>query len=254
MNIRLDGKVAIVTGSRQGIGRACAEVLAEAGAAVVINSHQHGEELEKVVETMRANGNKVQAVVADAAQRDGCQKLLDAALELGGSVNILVNNAGGLVKRVTVAEFNEDHFQKVVEINLRTAFLMSHMVIPQMRKQGSGKIINLSSQAAHDGGGPGSAVYSSTKGGIWTFTKSLAKELGPEGIHVNCIAPGFIANTVFHNTFTPKEIHEKIIGKIPLGRHGQPDDVARVVLFLASDLSDYITGQTLEVNGGLYML
>jgi len=254
MNIRLDGKVAIVTGSRQGIGRACAEVLAEAGAAVVINSHQHGEELEKVVETMRANGNKVQAVVADAAQRDGCQKLLDAALELGGSVNILVNNAGGLVKRVPVAEFNEDHFQKVVEINLRTAFLMSHMVIPQMRKQGSGKIINLSSQAAHDGGGPGSAVYSSTKGGIWTFTKSLAKELGPEGIHVNCIAPGFIANTVFHNTFTPKEIHEKIIGKIPLGRHGQPDDVARVVLFLASDLSDYITGQTLEVNGGLYML
>jgi len=254
MNIRLDGKVAIVTGSRQGIGRACAEVLAEAGAAVVINSHQHGEELEKVAETMRANGNKVQAVVADAAQRDGCQKLLDAALELGGSVNILVNNAGGLVKRVPVAEFNEDHFQKVVEINLRTAFLMSHMVIPQMRKQGSGKIINLSSQAAHDGGGPGSAVYSSTKGGIWTFTKSLAKELGPEGIHVNCIAPGFIANTVFHNTFTPKEIHEKIIGKIPLGRHGQPDDVARVVLFLASDLSDYITGQTLEVNGGLYML
>jgi len=254
MDIRLDGKVAIVTGSIQGIGRAIAEALAESGASVVINNHQHGGDLEKVAEAMRAKGSKVQAVEADMTKRDECQKLLDAALELGESIDILVNNAGGLVKRIPVAEFNEDHFQTVVDINLRTAFLMSHMVIPQMKKQGSGKIINLSSQAAHDGGGPGSAAYSSTKGGIWTFTKSLAKELGPDGIHVNCIAPGFIANTVFHNTFTSKETHEKVIGMIPLRRHGQVVDIARVALFLASDLSDYITGQTIEVNGGLYML
>lgn len=254
MDIKLDGKVAIVTGSIQGIGRATAEILAEAGASVVINNHHHREELEKVADEIRGKGGNVQSVVADVTKREDCQKLLDAAMNMGGSVDILVNNAGGLVKRVPVAEFDEGHFQHVVDINLRTAFLMSHMVIPQMKKQGSGKIVNLSSQAAHDGGGPGSAAYSSTKGGIWTFTKSLAKELGPEGIYVNCIAPGFIANTVFHNTFTPKETHEKVIGLIPLRRHGQSEDIARVALFLSSNLSDYITGQTIEVNGGLYML
>jgi len=253
MDIRLDGKVAIVTGSIQGIGLATAEVFAETGASVVINNHRDYMELEKVAQDIRNKGGKVKAVEADVSRRDECQKLLDAALELGGRIDILVNNAGGLVKRVPVAEFTEDYFQTVVDINLRTAFLMSHMVIPQMKKQGSGKIINLSSQAAHDGGGPGSAAYSSTKGGIWTFTKSLAKELGPDGIHVNCIAPGFIANTVFHNTFTSKETHEMIIGMIPLRRHGRAEDVARVALFLASVLSDYITGQTIEVNGGLYM-
>jgi len=254
MDIRLDGKVAIVTGSIQGIGRATAETLASAGAAVVVNNHQNGEELEKVADAIRADGAKAKAVVADMTNREDCQKLADAAMELGGRIDILVNNAGGLVKRVPVAEFDENHFQTVVEINLKTSFLMSHVVIPQMKKQKSGKIINLSSQAAHDGGGPGSAVYSSTKGGIWTFTKSLAKELGPEGIYVNCISPGFIAGTVFHNTFTPKDTHEKVIGNIPLRRHGQSEDIANVALFLASDLSNYITGQTLEVNGGLFML
>jgi 3-oxoacyl-[acyl-carrier protein] reductase len=254
MDIRLDGKVAIVTGSIQGIGRATAEILNESGAAVVINNHRDEDELEKVAAAMRDGGGKVKAVVADVTRREECQKLVDAAMELGGRIDILVNNAGGLVKRIPVADFNEDHFQTVIDINLRSAFMMSHMVMPQMKKQKSGKIINLSSQAAHDGGGPGSAAYSASKGGIWTFTKSLAKELGPEGIHVNCIAPGFIANTVFHNTFTPKETHEKVIGMIPLRRHGQSEDVARVALFLASKLSDYITGQSIEVNGGLYTL
>ncbi len=254
MEISLKGRVAIVTGSSQGIGRAIAEALAASGASVVINSHQNGERLDRVAKEMTEQGFQVKSVVADVSQRVGCQRLLDAAMEFSDSIDILVNNAGGLVKRVPVAEFDEAHFEKVIDSNLRSAFLMSHVVISQMKKQGSGKIIHLSSQAAHDGGGPGSAAYSASKGGIWTFTKSLAKELGPEGIHVNCIAPGFIANTVFHDTFTPKETHENVIGMIPLRRHGQSEDVAGVALFLASNLSDYITGQTLEVNGGLYML
>ena len=254
MDIRLDGKVAIVTGSSQGIGRAAAVALAEAGAAVVFNSHQNSEEIEQAAETIRSRGGNAKAVVADVTNRQECQELINAASEFTGKIDILVNNAGGLVKRIPVAEFSEDHFQKVVDINLKTAFLMSHLVISHMKEQESGRIIHLSSQAAHDGGGAGSAVYSSTKGGIWTLTKSMAKELGPFGICVNCIAPGFIADTVFHNTFTPKEVHEKVIGSIPLGRHGKSEDVANAVLFLASGLSDYITGQTIEVNGGLYML
>ncbi len=253
MDIRLDEKVAIVSGSIQGIGRAIAEILAEAGASVVINNNTKMDELEKVAEGIQKRGGKAKAVLADVTKREESQKLIDAAMELGGRVDILVNNAGGLVKRIPVADFDDAHFTKIIEINLRTAFLLSHLVIDIMKKQKSGKIINLSSQAAHDGGGPGSAAYSSSKGAIWTFTKSLAKELGPDNINVNCIAPGFIANTDFHNTFTPKETHEKLLGIIPLRRHGQAVDIARVALFLASNLSDYITGQSIEVNGGLLM-
>ncbi len=251
MHVNLKDKVAIVTGSIQGIGRTAAETLGEAGAKVIINNHVDGDKLEAVAQEMRDKGGDVKAVVADVTKKESAQKLVDAALEMGG-INILVNNAGGLVKRIPVAEFDQDHFHTVINVNLLSAFIMCNLVIPHMKEQKSGKIINFSSQAAHDGGGPGSAVYSSSKGAIWTMTKSLTKELGPSNINVNCIAPGFIGQTVFHDTFTPKETYEKVIGLIPLRRHGVPQDIANVVLFLASDLSNYITGQTLEVNGGLY--
>jgi len=253
MEIRLEGQVAIVTGSSQGIGRAAAELLAECGAAVVLNSHSSRDKIEAVAEDIRAKGGKVIAVAADASDRVEAQKLVDAAIQLGGRIDILVNNTGGLVKRIPVAEFDEAHFQKVIDINLRSAFMMSHLVLPHMKKQKFGKIINLSSQAAHDGGGAGSAVYSASKGAIWTFTKSLAKEVAPFQIEVNCISPGFIGQTLFHDTFTAKEVHEKVKTLVPLGRHGTPDDVARLILFVASDLCRYITGQSFEINGGLLM-
>jgi len=254
MEISLKNKTAIVTGSSQGIGREIARILASCGANVVINSHQDAERLEQVArEITSETGAQVKAVVADATKREEAQKLIDAALEMGNTIDILVNNAGGLVKRVPVSEFDENHFQTVMDINVKSAFLMSHLVIPYLKKQKHGKIINLSSQAAHDGGGSGSAAYAAAKGAIWTFTKSLAKELAPYKINVNCVSPGFIGYTAFHNTFTPKEVHEKMKDVIPLGRIGEPLDVARTVLFLASELSDYVTGQSLEVNGGLYM-
>jgi 3-oxoacyl-[acyl-carrier protein] reductase len=252
MEIVLKNKVAIVTGSIQGIGRATAEILAANGAAVVVNNHQDPVELEAVAEGIRKNGGKATAVLADITDRSQVQKLVDAALELGG-LDILINNAGGLIKRVPVAEFEDGHFQTVMDVNVKTAFLMSSLVLPQMKKQKSGKIIHFSSQAAHDGGGPGAAAYAASKGAIWTFTKSLAKEVAPFGITVNCVSPGFIANTAFHNTFTSREAHEKMPNVIPQGRLGTVEDVARVVFFLASELSDYMTGQSIEVNGGLYM-
>ncbi len=253
MEIRLENQVAIVTGSIQGIGREIARTLAAAGAGVVINNHQSPDELEKVAEDIRGTGGRCKAVIADLTKKSEAKKLIDAALEMGDGVDILVNNAGGLIKRVPIAEFDDDHFQIVIDVNVRTAFIAANLVIPFMKKKKKGKVINLSSQAAHDGGGPGAAAYAAAKGAIWTFTKSLAKELAPAGITVNCVSPGFIGQTAFHNTFTAKEVHEKMPSMIPLGRAGVPADIAKVVLFLASGLSDYMTGQSLEVNGGLYM-
>ncbi len=253
MKIQLEGKVAVVTGSIQGIGLEIARTLSQAGAAVVINNHQDADTLNAAADEIRSAGGRVEAVIADVTKKDQAQKLMVAAGKLGDGVDILVNNAGGLVKRVPVAEFDDSHFQTVIDVNLKSAFVTSSVVMPDMKKKKAGKVINLSSQAAHDGGGGGAAAYAAAKGGIWTFTKSLAKELAPHGITVNCVSPGFIGNTAFHNTFTPKEVHEKVPSMVPLGRAGEPADIAKVVLFLASPLSDYMTGQTIEVNGGLYM-
>ena len=253
MKIDLTGKVAIVTGSSQGIGRAAVEALVKAGAKVVMNKHNKEKILKAVAkEISDERGGVVVPVLADVTKKEGGQKLIDAALDLGG-VDILVNNAGGLVKRVPVAEFDQAHYYQVMDVNLLSAFLMCNLVLPHMKAKGEGSIINLSSQAAHDGGGPGSAVYASSKGAMWTMTKSLAKEVGPQQVRVNCIAPGFIGQTTFHDTFTPREAHENVEKIVPLRRHGSPEDVANAVLFLASVMSSYITGQTIEVNGGLLM-
>jgi len=252
MKISLEGKVAIVTGSIQGIGKHIAKTFVDCGASVVINNHQDADTLNAVARELAADGGKVKAVIADVTKKKEAQKIIDAALDLGG-IDILVNNAGGLVKRVPIADFDETQFQTVMDLNLKTAFLMSHLVIAHMKSKQSGKIINLSSLAAHDGGGPGAAAYAASKGAVWTFTKSLAKELAPSRVNVNCVSPGFIGETAFHNTFTPKEARDRMPTLIPLGRSGDASDVANVVLFLASHLSDYLTGQTIEINGGLYM-
>lgn len=252
MNISLKNKVAIITGSIQGIGKATAKLFAECGANVVINNNTDGELLESVADEIRQTGVKVKAVLADVTKRDEAQKLIDAAMELGG-IDILVNNAGGLIKRVPIADFDEGHFDTVMDVNLKTAFLMSSLVMPHMKEKKSGRIVNIASLAGHDGGGGGAAAYAASKGATWTFTKSLAKEMAPFGVQVNSVSPGFIASTKFHDTFTPKEVQEKVVASIPLKRAGTSEDVANVILFLASDLSDYLTGQIIEVNGGIYM-
>ncbi len=252
MNISLKNKVAIVTGSVQGIGKATAKLFAECGAHVVINNNKDADFLESVADEIRGTGVQVKAVLADVTKREEAQKLVNAAMELGG-IDILVNNAGGLIKRVPIAEFDETHFDTVMDVNLKTAFLMSSLVSAYMKEKKSGRIVNISSLAAHDGGGGGAAAYAASKGATWTFTKSLAKELAQFGVQVNSVSPGFIGSTAFHDTFTPKEVQEKVVASIPLKRAGTSEDVANVILFLASELSDYLTGQIIEVNGGIYM-
>jgi len=253
MNIDLKGRTALVTGSIQGIGFETAKTLALSGAKVVLNNHMDADLLQSKVDEIKALGGDAIGVIADCTNKTSVTNLVNEAVAFGGGLDILVNVAGGLVKRVPIAEFDEAHFDTIINVNLKTAFLVTSLSIPHLIKSKYGRIINFSSQAAHDGGGPGAAAYAASKGGIWTMTKGVIKEVSKYGVTVNAISPGFIAGTAFHNTFTSPEVHEKVIGMVPLGRLGESADIANVVLFLASDMGAYVNGQSIQVNGGLYM-
>jgi 3-oxoacyl-[acyl-carrier protein] reductase len=209
--------------------------------------------LQAKVDEIIALGGSAKGVIADCTKKTDVENLINQTVEFGGSLDILVNNAGGLIKRVPIAEYDDAHFDAIMNVNLKTAFMVTSVAIPHLTKSAAGRIINFSSQAAHDGGGPGAAAYAASKGGIWTMTKGVIKEVSKFGVTVNAVSPGFIAGTAFHNTFTSEEVHEKGTGMVPLGRLGEPADVANVVLFLASKLAAYVTGQSIQVNGGLYM-
>ncbi|MNI46163.1 3-oxoacyl-[acyl-carrier-protein] reductase FabG [compost metagenome] len=171
----------------------------------------------------------------------------------GGTIDILVNNAGGLVKRVPNVEMTEEHYQKVMDINFKTCVFACKAVAPGMIAKGKGKIVNLASLAGHDGGGPGGSIYGASKAAVSAYSKGLAKELAGHGINVNVVSPGFIGQTPFHDTFTTDAGRQAAVGRIPLAREGAPEDVTNAVVYLASDLADFITGESIEVNGGMFM-
>lgn len=252
MHIDLTGKIALVTGSNAGLGRQIAETLAASGAKVAIN-YLYGDPVE-AVEAICQAGGEAHAFKADAtspAELD--QMVKDIEAHFGGTVDILVNNAGGMIKRVPNAEMEEEHYTKVMDVNFKSCVFACKAVAAGMIGKKAGKIINVASLAAHDGGGPGASIYAASKAAVWSYTKGLAKELAPHGINVNAISPGFIGQTAFHATFTADAARQATIAKIPLGREGAPQDVGRVTLFLASELADYLTGETVEINGGLFM-
>lgn len=252
MHINLTGKIALVTGSNAGLGREIAETLAASGAKVAIN-YLYGDPVE-AVEAIRQAGGEAYAFKADAtnpAELD--QMVKDIEAHFGGTVDILVNNAGGMIKRVPNAEMDEEHYTKVMDVNFKSCVFACKAVAAGMIAKKAGKIINVASLAAHDGGGPGASIYAASKAAVWSYSKGLAKELAPHGINVNAISPGFIGQTAFHATFTADAARQATIAKIPLGREGAPQDVGRVTLFLASELADYLTGETIEINGGLFM-
>lgn len=252
MHIDLTGKIALVTGSNAGLGRQIAETLAASGAKVAIN-YLYGDPVE-AVEAIQQAGGEAHAFKADAtnpAELDQMVKEIEA--HFGGTVDILVNNAGGMIKRVPNAEMDEEHYNKVMDVNFKSCVFACKAVAAGMIAKKAGKIINVASLAAHDGGGPGASIYAASKAAVWSYTKGLAKELAPHGINVNAISPGFIGQTAFHATFTADAARQATIAKIPLGREGAPQDVGRVTLFLASELADYLTGETIEINGGLFM-
>ncbi len=250
MQVNLEGKVALVTGGARDIGRATVRALAASGAAVVINYHDSATAADALVAELTAAGRRAIAVKADITDPAAVTRLVAATCAaFGGSIDILVNNAGGLVARKTMGEMDIAFWRHVLDLNLTSVFLVTNAVLPHMPNGGA--IVNLASLAARDGGGGGALAYSAAKGGVLTFTRGLSKELASRRIRVNCVSPGMI-DTAFHDTFTKPEIRQAVAARTSVGREGAPEDVANAILFLASEASAYITGDSIEINGGIY--
>ncbi|WP_018757769.1 3-oxoacyl-[acyl-carrier-protein] reductase [Paenibacillus terrigena] len=249
MTNALDGKVAVVTGASRGIGRAIAMELAQAGADVVVNYAGSQGAAEEVVEAITALGRKAIAVQANVGKSDEAEALVKQALEVFGHVDILVNNAG-ITRDNLIMRMKEDEFDAVIETNLKGVFNCVKAVTRPMMKQRSGRIINISSVVGVLGN-PGQANYVAAKAGVIGLTKASARELASRGITVNCVAPGFIETDMTDKL--SEELRTQMLGQIPLTRLGQPEEIAKAVRFLASDDAAYMTGQTLHVDGGMYM-
>lgn len=245
--------VALVTGGGAGLGRACALALGKRGARVAVHYMKSRAGADEVVETLKAAGADAAAFPADLTKATEVQLLVDAVMGRFDSIDILVNNAGDLIARTPLLEMSEDFFRQVMDVNLTSTFFMCRAIGPSMVARKSGTIINMSSLAAWNGGGPGAGAYSTAKGAIVSLTKALAKEMSPHGIRVNCVAPGLIGETAFHGRFTAPAAFENATKGVLLGRAGTPDEVASVVAFLASADASFLTGETIEINGGMNM-
>ena len=192
------------------------------------------------------------AIGADLTVTDEVDGLVSRAVDFLGGLDIVVCNAGHLVGRRTVEEMGDEHFDAVVSVNLGSTFRTVRAVIPHLRASPAGRVLTMASLAAHNGGGPGSAVYAAAKAGIIGLTKGLAKELAADAITVNALAPGFIGNTAFHDTFTPTETQQTIVAGIPLRRAGTANEVASAVVWLCSDGAAFVTGSTVDIDGGAW--
>jgi 3-oxoacyl-[acyl-carrier protein] reductase len=250
----LKGKTALVTGASTGIGAAVARAYAARGVRVAVHYNRSAGPANEVVAAIAAAGGEAFALQGDVRDAEAIRRVVRETIARWGAIDILVNNAGSLVKRVPIAEFDDALFDDVLHINARSVLAFCREVVPLMRTQGrGGSIINVSSVAARHGGGPGAYLYAGAKGFVSTATRGLAKELAPDRIRVNAVAPGVI-QTPFHDQFSTPQMLESFRATIPMARIGEPDDCVGAFLYLASEqLSSYVTGQILEVNGGQYM-
>jgi 3-oxoacyl-[acyl-carrier protein] reductase len=245
-------QVALITGASSGIGRATAEAMGRQGARVGVNYCKNQVGAEQAAETIRKAGSEALVLRANVTRNADVITMVEAVRKEWGRIDILVNNAGDLLGRHTLANMTEEYWDLIMALNLKSAFLCVKAVWEEMVARKSGCIVNVSSIAGRNGGGPGAAAYAAAKAGLLTYTKSLAKELAPHGVRVNGIAPGVIA-TPFHERYSPAEVMQRLVALIPLGRAGTSEEIADVIVFLASPAARYLTGETIEVNGGMLM-
>ena len=247
--MKLKNKVAVVTGGARDIGRAVCVKLAEEGAKVVVNYFDDGTDRDATLEAIKSVGGEAIAVYADVTKQKDIDNMVAKTKEaFGDKLDILVNVAGGLFARKTIDEVDEDFYNLVMNVNFRSTVFVTQAFKPMMGKGGT--IINFASQAGRDGGGPGAFLYAASKGAVSTFTRGLAKELGPQGIRVNALNPGMIA-TKFHDDFTKDQVRVNVANATPLKREGTSKEVADLVAYLASDEASFLTGNNVDINGGL---
>ncbi len=249
----LSGKVALVTGASSGIGAATAAVFADLGAKVAIGYFHNRKGAEQGREAIVSAGGKAIAIRADVCQESEIRRLVKSTVDELGPIDILVNNAGSLVERMKLHEVTAEKWDRILNLNLKSAMLCSQAVAPSMTERRTGSIINVVSIAGRNGGGPGAGAYAAAKAGLIAFTKSMARELGPHGIRVNAVSPGVI-DTPFHEVFSTPEMMRNFAAMIPLGRVGVPVECATAIAFLASEAASFVVGETIEVNGGQLML
>lgn len=252
MDQELIGKTALVTGASRGIGAATAIALAKHGAKRLIlhyNSYQAG--IDAVIASVKSAGAEAAAIQADLGTSAGIESFLHSLQSNGAGIDILVNNAGSLVKRAKLTEFTPELFDRVMTLNVKSAWFIAQAVAPHMIAQKSGFIVNLSSIAARTGGGLGATVYAAAKAAVSAMTKGMMKELAPHGIRVNAVSPGTVDNN-FHAQFSTRQILDSVLAATPAGTLGTNEEIADTIVFLCSPAARYIHGQTIEINGGTF--
>ncbi len=247
--MKLQGKIAVVTGGARDIGRAVCVKLAKEGAKVVVNYFDSESDKDSTLAAIKEVGGEAIAVHGDVTKQEDIDNMVAKTQEaFGDRVDILVNVAGGLFARKTITEIDENFYDLVMDVNFKGTVFVTKAFRPLMGKGAS--IINFASQAGRDGGGPGASIYAASKGAVSTFTRALAKELGPQGIRVNALNPGMIA-TKFHDDFTKDQVRQNVANATPLRREGRAEEVADLVAYLSNGESSFLTGNNVDINGGL---
>ena len=252
MNNKLKGKNILITAGAQGIGEAITKHFIDCGSNVGIHYFSSADTANQLVDYAIGKGLKAKAISGDLTKEADANALVESTVAALGGLDILINNAGSLVARKLLGEIETEFWYKVMDINLTSMMQVTRAAAKYLAKNEHSSVVNLASLAGRKGGHPGSLSYATSKGAILTFTRALATEFGPQGTRVNAVAPGLILGTSFHNTHTTKESAAATVAGIPIQRAGNAEDVARAVGYLASEYDGFITGATLDINGGVY--